>query len=1140
MNEAIACYNSMTTVGVTTISLTADIVLTGTTTPINNTTPDVSLLIAGNSQTLDGDSTYTGLVIMPNTVVTISELTIQRGTPTNSATACLNAATACGGGVLNYGRLTVSNSTFTGNLLGGETEAGGGIANIGGLLIVSNSTFRANLSLGRGSAIGNLGVMFIDGSTFDGNQAAGGAIVNAHQATISNTDFTNNIGGLGGAILNIAELTIQASTFTDNSAMQGGAVLNTSNTTPNATPGSLTVSDSTFTRNQAATGTFCGCGGAIFGTLDTVMIISTSVFTGNVTEVYGGAIRASGNMTVSHSTFINNRTPDTSSPTIGGGGLAIDSTSTSLVTNNLFIGNSSGRGGGVNASGNLTLEGNTFINNTSAAFGGGLRLNPGQLVSNTTVVATNNTFRGNSADFGGAISTNKDVTLNNNTLTDNSATTSGGGIHVITGTLTVNNTIIANSTSGGDCQVDASSGRVNASHTLIEATGADACNLVDGADDNQIGVDPDLAALADNGGATETHALNGGSPAINAGDNGSCADTDQRGVTRPLGSSCDIGSFESICAETMNVASTAELNAAFQCFNAGSANRATTTINFAADITLDAPTTPIQSPAGDMLVIEGANHVLDAANTYTGLIINQSTIVQVNNLTVQHGVPTTVSPLQCGSAATACGGGILSYGQLTVNGSTFLSNTLSANEQAGGGIANIGGALFVNDSTFRGNTGGQGSAIGNLGLMAVNGSTFEGNTAAVGAVVNAGQGTIDDSTFTGNIGGFGAGATNIGVLTVRTSSFTGNQANAASALFNSRRDPLPPGQMTVIDSTFTSNQATNAGALATVSETVTTVMSSTFTSNVAAEQGGAIVIQGDATLSDNTFVNNEATDSGGAVRLDSTSTTTLERNTFDSNQSDRGGAVGVLGNLTLNSNTFVNNTATEFGGGLRVLIGEIVTDTTVIATNNTFSGNSAGVSGGGISTNKDLTLNNITLSGNAAASGGGVHVITGTLTINNSIIANSATGGDCQVDLSSGSVNISHTLIEATGADACGITDGTDGNIVGEDPQLGILQDNTTTVRGADGPTHTHALFLSSPAIDAGDSETCAQFDQRGFGRTDDICDMGSYEASGAPLAVTLRHTTASQALPITLLTSTLGLLMLTLWMTTIRPRLRD
>jgi hypothetical protein len=57
--------------------------------------------------------------------------------------------------------------------------------------------------------------------------------------------------------------------------------------------------------------------------------------------------------------------------------------------------------------------------------------------------------------------------------------------------------------------------------------------------------------LGDYGGPTETHALLLGSAAIDGGDPAGCTDfwgapltIDQRGFTRPVGLTCDIGAFE--------------------------------------------------------------------------------------------------------------------------------------------------------------------------------------------------------------------------------------------------------------------------------------------------------------------------------------------------------------------------------------------------------------------------------------------------------------------------------------------------------------------------------------------------------------------------------------------------------------------
>jgi len=91
----------------------------------------------------------------------------------------------------------------------------------------------------------------------------------------------------------------------------------------------------------------------------------------------------------------------------------------------------------------------------------------------------------------------------------------------------LNNTIVANSTSGGDV---ANFGALTGSHNLIEDGSGGLPDTITG--------DPNLAPLANNGGPTLTHALLAGSPAIDAGDDALAVDaitglpltTDQRGL----------------------------------------------------------------------------------------------------------------------------------------------------------------------------------------------------------------------------------------------------------------------------------------------------------------------------------------------------------------------------------------------------------------------------------------------------------------------------------------------------------------------------------------------------------------------------------------------------------------------------------
>jgi uncharacterized repeat protein (TIGR01451 family) len=83
----------------------------------------------------------------------------------------------------------------------------------------------------------------------------------------------------------------------------------------------------------------------------------------------------------------------------------------------------------------------------------------------------------------------------------------------------------------------------------------DGCTFISQAHD-LLGTDADpldaaLAPLTENGGQTQTHALQAGSPAIDAANpappgsgNGACEALDQRAVARPLGLACDIGAYE--------------------------------------------------------------------------------------------------------------------------------------------------------------------------------------------------------------------------------------------------------------------------------------------------------------------------------------------------------------------------------------------------------------------------------------------------------------------------------------------------------------------------------------------------------------------------------------------------------------------
>src|SRR5581483_8206415 len=86
-------------------------------------------------------------------------------------------------------------------------------------------------------------------------------------------------------------------------------------------------------------------------------------------------------------------------------------------------------------------------------------------------------------------------------------------------------------------------GPVTANNSLIrDQTGA----TITGNNNLAAGTNPLLGALASNGGATQTMALQTGSPAIDKGSNPANLATDQRGTgfARVSGAAADIGAFE--------------------------------------------------------------------------------------------------------------------------------------------------------------------------------------------------------------------------------------------------------------------------------------------------------------------------------------------------------------------------------------------------------------------------------------------------------------------------------------------------------------------------------------------------------------------------------------------------------------------
>jgi CSLREA domain-containing protein len=268
---------------------------------------------------------------------------------------------------------------------------------------------------------------------------------------------------------------------------------------------------------------------------------------GNVASSHKGGILefTAGSLTVSGITLADGNTSDR------GGALSFDYYG-QLALSGVAIQDSHAQsfGGGVyKDSGTLTVTRCTISGNSAGGSGGGFASNY------ATATIVDSTISGNSAGgFGGGFYVRAGLTINNSTINGNSAS-SGGGFFITKFDGVLTNSIVANNTASGGAEFDGAtqasvSSNITANYSLIK--GSYTVSGTFSGSNNVLGQDPNLGPLADNGGPTQTLALLPGSPAIDAGSNGTCASNDQRGVTRPVDgnlngtATCDMGAFELI------------------------------------------------------------------------------------------------------------------------------------------------------------------------------------------------------------------------------------------------------------------------------------------------------------------------------------------------------------------------------------------------------------------------------------------------------------------------------------------------------------------------------------------------------------------------------------------------------------------
>jgi beta-glucanase (GH16 family) len=289
---------------------------------------------------------------------------------------------------------------------------------------------------------------------------------------------------------------------------------------------------------------------------DRVFIVNAGVTAGlsglTIANGFGfdlaGGILNNGSLALDRCTVRDNRVGAASNDFWKGGGGIYNGDGSSLLLRDSVVRDNATQlvdGGGVYAFFNaqVTIQRSTISGNVAGNVGGGIR-------SLGHVTLTNSTLSGNTSTawFGGAVfHTDGVMSLVNATVTANVSNPSGpAAIFVGTFTAAGASLSVANSVIGHNPDIGCFVGRFGSGPVSLTSGGHNV--FTDGTcaptPTDQLVGSALLGPLSDNGGATPTHALLPGSPAIDAADAALCPATDQRGVARPQGPACDAGAFE--------------------------------------------------------------------------------------------------------------------------------------------------------------------------------------------------------------------------------------------------------------------------------------------------------------------------------------------------------------------------------------------------------------------------------------------------------------------------------------------------------------------------------------------------------------------------------------------------------------------
>jgi hypothetical protein len=255
---------------------------------------------------------------------------------------------------------------------------------------------------------------------------------------------------------------------------------------------------------------------------------------------------------------------------------------------------------------------------------------------------------------------------------------------------------------------------------------------------------------------------------------------------------------------------------------------------------------------------------------------------------------------------------------LEVEGVRFESNVAAASgsDVGGGAIHAVTGFVNVRRSSFVGNRGGNGGAIGHIqARLTVEDTVFSGNSTHA----RVGDGGSGGAIYTDGSGN--------GAIVVRRSSFLDNRStNLGGALFTYQY--AGASSFTIEDSFFSGNATENNGGAVYHQNAPLSIRGSTFGGNTTIGQGGALwLLQSNpATIANCTFTandaigrapNNGSTGLGGAILINASSVVTITHSTIVGNHADwvGGGITGGAGSsqTTLRGTIVAHNTADNGG-----------------------------------------------------------------------------------------------------------------------------------------------------------------------------------------------------------------------------------